>query len=94
VEVRIRITSPPTEASIDEIPLSQFKVGLVYAVPAPLATLMIVEGWAEPVIEGLDPTLPPVKFDLTSPRERRRRIYSDSYLRTHLGLAADRRRRK
>jgi hypothetical protein len=90
--VRIRITKPPTEPSVDEIPLARFRVGLVYSVPAPLATLMIVEGWAEPVIEALEPTLPPFTFNVTPVRERRRRIYSDKYLRTHLGLVADRRR--
>jgi hypothetical protein len=92
--VRIRITSPPTEASVDGFQLSQFRVGLVYSVPASLATLMIVEGWAEAVFEDVEPTLPPVKFTVHARRERRQRIYSDAYLRTHLGLAADRRRRR
>jgi hypothetical protein len=73
--------------------MKDFKVGLVYALPASLATLMIVEGWAEPMVEAADPALPPVKFHLMKPQERRRRIYTDTYLRTHLGLAADRRRR-
>jgi uncharacterized protein (DUF2342 family) len=92
--VRVRITSPPTEASVDGVSLAQFKVGLVYAVPTILATLMIVEGWAEPVLDDIEPTLPAVRFTVLARRERRQRVYSAKYLRTHLGLAADRRRRK
>lgn len=92
--MRIRIISPPSETSVDGVSLAQFKVGLVYAVPPVLATLMIVEGWAEPVSDEIEPTLPPIKFTVVTRRERRRRIYSAAYLRTHLGIAADRRRRK
>jgi hypothetical protein len=91
--VRVRIINPPTQATIDGISLTQFEVGAVYAVPASLATVMIVEGWAEPVVETVDPKLPPVKFDIMGPRERRRRVYSDLRLRVELGLAADRRRK-
>jgi hypothetical protein len=91
--VRVRITNPPTQAAIDGISLSGFEVGAVYAVPALLATLMIVEGWAEPVVETVEPKLPAVKFDILGPRERRRRVYSDLRLRVELGLAADRRRK-
>jgi hypothetical protein len=78
---------------IDGISLSLFEVGAVYAVPTALATVMIVEGWAEPVLETVEPKLPPIKFDIIGPRERRRRVYSDLRLRVELGLAADRRRR-
>jgi hypothetical protein len=78
---------------IDGIPLSHFEVGAVYAVPTALATLMIVEGWAEPVVEMVEPKLPRISFTLPVPRERRRRVYSDWRLRVELGLAADRRRK-
>lgn len=91
--MRVRITSPPTEESVDGIPLSQYKVGAVYDVPTLLATLMIVEGWAEPLVESIDPTLPQIRFKVFTP-ERRRRTLTDADLRTQLGIAADRRRRK
>ena len=78
---------------IDGISLSQFEVGAVYAVPASLATVMIVEGWAEPRCRIGRAEAPPVKFDIMGPRERRRRVYSDLRLRVELGLAADRRRK-
>jgi hypothetical protein len=93
--VHIRIIRPPADTNVDGISLSRFKVGNVYALPAPLATLLIVEGWAEPVIDNhQELTLPPIQFRPVRPRERRRRMYSNWRLRTELGLAADRRRRK
>jgi hypothetical protein len=96
IHVRIRITRSPTESSVDGISLSRFQVGLVYSLPVSLATLMIVEGWAEPLVDdrSADPTLPPIQFTRVRPPERRRRLYSDWRLRTELGLAADRRRKK
>lgn len=95
IHVRIRIIRSPTETSVDGISLSRFEVGLVYSLPISLATLMIVEGWAEPLVDALsaDPTLPPIQFTHVRPRERRQRLYSDWRLRTELGLAADRRRK-
>ena len=93
-DVRIRIIRPPTETMIDGISLSHFEVGVVYSVPSSLATLMIVERWAEPVIENLEPKLPAITLDYSGPRERRRRVYSDWRLRVELGIAADRRRRR
>ena len=90
----VRIIRQPSEASIDGIMLSQFEVGIVYALPVELATVMIVEGWAYPVTESAEPKLPEIKFNLVGPRERRRRVYTNSALRTELGIAADRRRRK
>jgi hypothetical protein len=93
--VRVRITRRPTELSVDGISLSRFHVGFVYAVPVSLATLMVVEGWAEPVVDDADePVLPPIRFKVARPRERRQRVLSDRLLRTRLGLAADRRHRK
>ena len=93
-DVRIRIIRPPTETEIDGISLSHFEVGVVYSVPSSLATLMIVERWAEPVIENIEPRLPSITLTYSGPRERRRRVYSDWRLRVELGLAADRRRRR
>lgn len=96
--MRVRLIRQPTEAIIDGISLTQFEVGVVYALPPELATLMIVEGWAEPVDDTVEAKLPPIKFDIVVPREvvpleRRRRTYSDWRLRVELGLAADRRRK-
>ena len=91
--MRIKIIVQPTQASIDGVQLSQFEVGAVYAVPAELATVLIVEGWAEPVDENVEPKLPAIRFNLIGPNERRRRIYSNWRLRVELGLAADRRKK-
>jgi hypothetical protein len=92
--VHVRIVRRPTETSVDGFPLWHLEVGLVYAVPAALATLLIVEGWAEPVAESTEPTLPPITFNIIRPRERRRRFLSVARLRSELGIAADRRRKK
>jgi hypothetical protein len=91
--VRVRIVRPPGEEIVDGIALAHFKIGLVYSVPAALATLMVVEGWAEPVLDDAAPTLPPVIFHLPRRVERRRRLLTDVRLRRELGIAADRRRR-
>jgi hypothetical protein len=91
--VRVRIVTAPTDTIVDGIVLSQFRVGFVYSLPAALATLLIVEGWAEPVIGAEAPTLPPITFDVHRPQERRRRVLTDARLRIELGIAADRRRR-
>jgi hypothetical protein len=92
--VHVRIVRRPTETSVDGFPLWHLEVGRVYAVPASLATLLIVEGWAEPVAESAEPTLPPITFNIIRPREPRRRFLSVSRLRSELGIAADRRRKK
>jgi hypothetical protein len=91
--VRVRLIRPPTEAVIDGIRLSEFEVGAVYALPTELATVMIVEGWAVPELETVEPKLPQIKFNIMGRRERRHRIYSDWRLRVELGVAADRRRK-
>jgi hypothetical protein len=104
--VRVRIISRPTEASVDGVGLSDFRAGCVYALPTELATLMIVEGWAEPIDGDADPVLPEFHFNIvrpaprilrpqprilgTEPRRLRRRHFSDSSMTPHLGLAADR----
>ena len=72
-----------------------FRVGRIYSVPTALATLMIVEGWAEPLIEDGEATLPPITFQLpTLIRERRRRLRAGGRIDPALGIAADRRRSK
>jgi hypothetical protein len=91
--VRIRVVNAPGEESIDGISLSHLRVGFVYSLPAALATLMIVEGWAEPVTEDVEPTLPTITFQLPRRRERRRRVLGGAALRRQFGIAADRRRR-
>jgi hypothetical protein len=91
--VRVLITRRPTEENIDGVPLGYLEVGRVYGVPTEIATLLIVEGWAEPVIEDVEPTLPSISFNVMRPCERRRsRFMSGEWLRRELGIAADRRR--
>lgn len=89
----VRITVQPTRTSVDGISLSGFKPGSVYALPAPLATLLIVEGWAEPIIESGECTLPQIRFRVFPRPERRHRVLAPTRLRAELGVAADRRRR-
>jgi hypothetical protein len=91
--VRVRIIRAPTETVVDGMSLSHFEVGNVYGLPASLATLLIVEGWADPIVADLEPKLPPIRLDCMPPRDRRRRTYSHWRLRVELGLAADRRRK-
>ena len=94
--VRIRIITPPTEASIDGLGLSDFKVGCVYAVPSELATVMIVEGWAEPFDGNVDPVLPAFQFQIfpVAIRRARRRRFTHKLLARNAGLAAERKKRK
>jgi hypothetical protein len=91
--VQVRIIARPTLESVDGIALSHFKIGSVYSVPVSLATLLVVEGWAEPVVEAVDPILPPFSFHITRRSDRRRRFITDARLRKEFGIAADRRRR-
>ena len=90
--MQVRITKAPTYETVDGISLGHFRVGCVYGLPPPLATLMIVEGWAVPVTDEKDVTLPSIAFMFTPVRERRRRLRSPS-VRSERTLAADRRRR-
>jgi hypothetical protein len=102
--VRVRIISPPTEASIDGLALSDFKVGSVYALPAELATLMIVEGWADPVDGDAVPVLPAFRFEILpfgppqivphAPRRARRRRFTHQLLAPNAGVAAERRKKR
>jgi hypothetical protein len=89
----VRITRQPNQDSVDGISLSAFKVGLTYSLPVSLATLMIAEGWAVPVAESDDITLPEIKLQVFPARDRRRRTLTDYRLRVELGIAADRRRK-
>ena len=93
VERRGRVKIQPTLETVDGVSLARFKPGLVYAVPTSLATLMIVEGWAEPVGDDAECTLPEITFHALRPHERRRRTLSPGRLSRELGIAADRRRR-
>jgi hypothetical protein len=90
--VQVRITRAPTYDTVDGISLGHFRIGRVYGLPAPLATLMIVEGWAVPVTDEKDVTLPSIAFMFRPARERRRRLLSSGFRRDR-SLAADRRRR-
>jgi hypothetical protein len=102
LKVRVRIITPPTEESIDGMALTDFKVGSVYAVPAELATLIIVEGWAEPIDGDAVPVLPPFRFriltfpspQVVSRAPRRRRRFTHTLLAPHAGVAAERKKRK
>jgi hypothetical protein len=47
--MRIRIVKPPTVSSIDGIQLGYFVVGLQYELGQAVASLLLAEGWAEPV---------------------------------------------
>jgi hypothetical protein len=93
VEMRVRIKLQPRRETVDGVSLARFKPGLVYAVPTSIATLMIVEGWAEPVGDQTDCTLPEIIFHVLRPHERRHRTLSPGRLSRELGIAADRRRR-
>lgn len=90
----VRITAQPTQTSVDGISLSRLKPGSVYSLPVSLATLLIVEGWAEPMLEPGHCTLPDITFTVLPRPERRRRVLTPRRLRTELGIAADRRRRR
>jgi hypothetical protein len=93
LQMLVRITARPTVISIDGISLSRFRTGCVYSLPVSLATLMIVEGWAEPVLDSGQFTLPEISFTVFPRPERRRRMVTPRGLR-ELGIAADRRRRR
>lgn len=89
--MRVRLTKAPTYDTVDGISLTQFRVGCVYGLPASLATLLIVEGWAVPATDATDVTLPSITFMFPPERERRQRLRSPGIPRDR-SLAADRRR--
>ena len=47
--MRIRIKALPPQGEMDEYDMRRYLVGDVYDVAAPLASLLIVGGYAEPV---------------------------------------------
>jgi hypothetical protein len=50
--MRVRIVSKPTTDCIDGIQLHHFRTGVEYELGSGLAELMIVEGWAQPVVNS------------------------------------------
>jgi hypothetical protein len=44
---RVRITAPPKPSEFDEYDVRRFRVGEIYEVPARLASLLILGGYAE-----------------------------------------------
>ena len=44
---RVRITAPPRSSEFDEYDVKRFRVGETYEVPARLASLLILGGYAE-----------------------------------------------
>ena len=57
--MRIRIVQVPTKSSIDGIRLDQFSAGCLYEVGNVIGTLMLAEGWAEPVADDQPALLMP-----------------------------------
>lgn len=63
--MRIRMKSLPPRGDMEEYDLRRFRVGDVYDVPAHLASLLILSGYAEPVsgrfpsAEAADHSRPP-----------------------------------
>jgi hypothetical protein len=49
--MRVRIIKTP-KGTVDGVEINLFHHGLTYDLPAPLAELLIVEGWAEPHLPG------------------------------------------
>jgi hypothetical protein len=45
---RVRIIAPPRAKEFDEYDVRRFEVGEVYEVPARLASLLVLAGYAEP----------------------------------------------
>ena len=55
--MRIKIVRKPTTVRIDDLQLDQFDVGQEYEVGWRVGSLMLVEGWAQPV-EPANPETP------------------------------------
>jgi len=77
--VRVRILRAPTERCIDGIQLNRFSAGQIHDLPSELATLFIVERWADPAGDEPSPAAPPntlaeliAKFTAIPRPERRR----------------------
>src|SRR5207248_1864207 len=91
--MRIRIRHRPPVASVDGLQLDRFETGRLYEVGTMLGTLMLAEGWAEPVIDDEEDAddsalravdAEPAPQHKPPPQERRsfaserRRIHSDA----------------
>jgi hypothetical protein len=80
--MRIRIIQKPAVASIDGIQLDFFEVGFKYDVGNTLGSLLLAEGWAEPIAEPDEGASPPASrgrvqppADPDNPPNLRREIY-------------------
>jgi hypothetical protein len=67
--VRIKLLQRPPVSSIDGLDLARFEAGGEYEVGSALGSLLLAEGWAEPV--ALDEPPPPAAFSETNPFDRR-----------------------
>ena len=67
--LRIRVIQKPSQECVDGFWLYGFRVGEMYELDSAIATLFVVEGWGEPVInrEGTR-AKPPSPRPWTSPR--------------------------
>ena len=63
--MRIRIVHQPTHPDVDGVDLTQFHVGREYDLGMSLASVLLAEGWAEPI--PLDTPPPPVPFGPEDP---------------------------
>ena len=92
--MRIRVIHKPTRASIDGIRLDQFVPGVEYVVGTLLGSLMLAEGWAEPVASEESPIVISLRhFEQlkATPPNLVRDIFPSYYDRS-APAAADRRR--
>lgn len=63
--MRIRIVHQPAAADVDGVDLTQFHVGREYDLGISLASVLLAEGWAEPI--PLDRPPPPAPFGPEDP---------------------------
>jgi hypothetical protein len=61
--MRIRIVRRPLVTSIDGICLDHFIVGQEYEVGVVLASVLVAEGWAEPIISNIPKSAEPFSTD-------------------------------
>jgi hypothetical protein len=92
--MRIKVIRPPTERSVDGIDLRRFQPGSHYEVGNAIGTLMLAEGWAEPVGSDEPRVLIPIDADTSAdlPPNLIREIFPP-YYHGPPALAADRRRK-
>jgi hypothetical protein len=50
--MRIKITQKPRNASMDGVQLDRFELGREYQVGTTVGSVLLSEGWAEPVVEA------------------------------------------